>query len=67
MLITLLLCGFAAGEVTPPVFHAANEELRLYLLEAADNHPELKARYLEWQAALKKAPQVTSLDDPMFV
>lgn len=61
----IVLCC-ASTDVQPPVFSAANEELRGYLLEAAEKRPDLYARYEEWKAALKKVPQVTSLEDPMF-
>jgi outer membrane protein TolC len=63
-LTILWLC--AAQDVTPPLFFAGNEELRAWLVEAAERNPGLKARYFEWQAALEKAPQVTAFDDPMF-
>ena len=33
---------------------------------AADNNPELKARYKEFEASLQKLPQVSSLPDPNF-
>jgi len=35
-----------------------------YLIYAAENNPELKAAYTNFEAALKKAPQVSSLQDP---
>ena len=56
-----------AANVETPVFSAGNEEIRQYLLDAAENNPGLKAKYLEWQAALQRAPQVTTLEDPMFM
>jgi len=56
----------SAPEVAPPEFFAPNEELRAYLLEAADNSPELHRLYAEWRAALERLPQVKSLDDPQF-
>lgn len=35
-----------------------------YKIEAAQNNPELRASYNEYQAALQKAPQVSALPDP---
>ncbi|MBI4559621.1 MAG: TolC family protein [Candidatus Hydrogenedentes bacterium] len=61
-----ILLTFSAADIDPPAFFAANDELRGYLLEAAENHPQLKARYAEWRAALEKIPQAKSLEDPMF-
>ncbi len=66
MLGLVIMMWCAAAELQPPAFSAANEELRGYLLEAAEKRPDLYARYEEWKAALKKVPQVTSLEDPMF-
>jgi outer membrane protein TolC len=37
-----------------------------YLVTAADNNPELKARFNEYMAALEVVPQVKSLPDPRF-
>ncbi|MFO7973152.1 MAG: TolC family protein [Candidatus Hydrogenedentota bacterium] len=66
-MITLLIVAMtAATDVEPPQFWAGNEELRGYLLEAANNNPALLARYEEWRAKLERIPQVTSLDDPML-
>ena len=42
------------------------EALDLYLQEAAENHPILKARYDEYLAALERVPQVGSLPDPQL-
>jgi outer membrane protein, heavy metal efflux system len=66
MIALLFTLCCAATEIQPPFFHAANDELRGYLLEAAEKRPDLQARYSEWKAALQKVPQVTSLDDPIF-
>jgi len=66
MIAILLISTFAATDVAPPEFYAANEELRGYLLEAGEKHPTLKMLHEEWLAALERVPQVTSLDDPMF-
>lgn len=54
----------ASGDIAPPVLAAGNEELNAYLIEAAENHPRLEARFEEWEAALMRVPQVRSLDDP---
>lgn len=66
VLATLLLVMASAAGEPPPDFFAPNEELRGYLIEAGENHPALKQRHAEWLAALKRIPQVTSLEDPMF-
>ncbi len=67
MFVPLMVIAVAvAQDVQAPAFYAANDELRQYLIEAAQNNPGLKARHAEWRAALEKVPQVTSLDDPMF-
>jgi len=62
----ILLFAVATPDLRPPVFFTANDELRQYLMEAAQNNPNLKARYADWQAALEKFPQVTTLEDPML-
>lgn len=45
-------------------FAVSAQTLDDYLLTAAENNPGLKAKYLEYQAALEKVPQVGSLPDP---
>ena len=62
----ILLAALAAPDIEPPEIHGVNDELRGYLMEAADNHPTLKARYEQWEAALQRIPQAESLDDPML-
>jgi len=62
----LLASGFAEPEVNPPAFFAGNSEIHAYLIEAAENNPELRMRYNAWQAALNRVPQARSLGDPMF-
>lgn len=42
----------------------AQNELSGYLNAAAENNPELKARYAEFEAAMEKIPQVKSLQEP---
>lgn len=66
MIWTCVLLAMAALEVRPAQPGAVNDELRAYLTQAAENNPGLHAQYDVWQAALKRIPQVTSLDDPMF-
>lgn len=67
MMTTLLvLCALGAPEAAPAVFHAANAELRAYLLEAGEHNPALQRRHAQWAAALERIPQAKSLDDPMF-
>lgn len=59
-------CFVAQPAVEPPNFTVADEELRGYLIEAAENNPAIHMRYNEWQAALERIPQAESLDDPVF-
>ncbi len=66
MITFFLLFGCMAADVETPVFFANNEELRQCILEATENNPGLKAKWLEWQATLRRIPQVTTLEDPMF-
>lgn len=42
------------------------QSLEDYFEIAADNNPELKAKYKQAEAALEKIPQVNTLDDPTF-
>ena len=42
----------------------AQDSLSYYLEQAGLNNPGIKARYLEYSAALEKAPQASSLPDP---
>lgn len=42
----------------------AAQTLEDYLQIAAENNPDLKAMYAEFEAALQEAPQVSSLPDP---
>src|SRR5699024_3546625 len=58
MLILIPLWSFA--QQSPQ----ANTQLDRYLQEAAQNNPELKARFQEYLAALQQAPQVNTLPDP---
>jgi outer membrane protein, heavy metal efflux system len=37
-----------------------------YLLIAAENNPNLKAKYFQYQAALERVPQAGSLPDPQL-
>ena len=49
------------------VFYSAStnsQTLHDYLGMASQNNPEIKAAYSEFEAALQKAPQVSSLPDP---
>lgn len=71
--IAVLCAGFAANanleSIEKPAagsFYAPNEELRGYLIEAAELHPELLAKYAQWQSLLQRIPQVTSLEDPVL-
>jgi cobalt-zinc-cadmium efflux system outer membrane protein len=42
------------------------DSLSYYLEQAVLNNPGVKARYLEYSAALEKVPQAASLPDPQF-
>ncbi len=42
----------------------SQDSLSFYLEQAAQNNPGVKARYLEYSAALEKVPQAGSLPDP---
>lgn len=69
--LVILVGATGAGEtgappVDAPAFFAGNDELRDYLLEAAERHPGLKALHEEWLAALERIPQARALEDPMF-
>ena len=41
-----------------------SQTLQYYLVIAAQNNPEVKAAYTEFEAAMQKSPQVSSLPDP---
>lgn len=43
---------------------AIGQSLNDYLMIAAENNPNLKAKYFQYQAALERVPQVGSLPDP---
>lgn len=42
------------------------QSLNTYMEMAAENNPGLQAKYKEFEAALERVPQVSSLDDPTF-
>jgi cobalt-zinc-cadmium efflux system outer membrane protein len=44
----------------------AQDSLSYYLELAAKNNPGVRARYLEYSAAMEKVPQAASLPDPQF-
>ncbi|WP_319502921.1 TolC family protein [uncultured Draconibacterium sp.] len=54
--ISLVVAGFAANAQT----------LEDYFQVAAENNPGLQAQYKDFEAALQKVPQVSSLPDPTF-
>jgi outer membrane protein TolC len=54
VLLVFALCSFQSNSQT----------LYDYLVIASKNNPEIKAAYLKFEAALQKAPQVSSLPDP---
>jgi len=55
LLTSLLIAGNAIGQT-----------LDDYLVIAAENNPNLKAKYFQYQAALQRVPQVGSLPDPQL-
>jgi outer membrane protein TolC len=60
VLAIAILFTASDGETDP----VRNDELHEYLVEAAEHHPELRARYELWMAALERVPQAKSLEDP---
>jgi outer membrane protein TolC len=46
--------------------NAIGQTLDDYLIIAAENNPNLKSKYLQYQAALERVPQVGSLPDPQL-
>lgn len=46
--------------------NAKSQTLDDYLLFAAENNPNLKSKYFQYQAALERVPQVGSLPDPQL-
>lgn len=44
--------------------NASAQALEKYLREAAENNPEVKAAYAQFEASLQQSPQVSSLPDP---
>ncbi|WP_319590395.1 TolC family protein [uncultured Draconibacterium sp.] len=56
LFISVLLLGFSAKAQT----------LEDYFREAAENNPGLQAQYKDFEAAMQKVPQVSSLPDPTF-
>ncbi|WP_432671519.1 TolC family protein [Flavobacterium sp. SM2513] len=45
-------------------FNAKGQSINDYFVIAAENNPELKAKYKEFEASMQKIPQVSSLPDP---
>jgi outer membrane protein TolC len=56
ILLIATLSGFVSGN--------AQDSLSHYLEQAALNNPGVKAKYLEYSAALEKVPHASSLPDP---
>lgn len=50
--------------VSISVFQSRAQSLDDYLKQAAENNPGVKAAYLEFEAAMQRLPQVSSLPDP---
>lgn len=47
-------------------FNANGQTLDDYIIIAAENNPNLKSKYFQYQAALERVPQVGSLPDPQL-
>jgi cobalt-zinc-cadmium efflux system outer membrane protein len=60
---TLVLISFVLFSIGNFSFAQTLEE---YFQIAAENNPELKAKYKRAEAAMQKVPQVSSLQDPTF-
>lgn len=60
---TLVLISFVLFSIGNVSFAQTLEE---YFQIAAENNPELKAKYKRAEAAMEKIPQVSSLQDPTF-
>jgi len=58
--IGLILCLSFALFINP----SFGQSLADYLLEAAENHPELKAHFAQYQASLEQVNQTGTLPDP---
>src|SRR5665648_319117 len=58
IILSIIIAGIIHG-----TFYA-QDSLSYYLEQAALNNPGVKARYLEYSAALEKVPQASSLPDP---
>lgn len=56
-IIFLLFLGFVTGQA---------QTMDEYFRIAAENNPGLQSKYKEFEAALQKVPQVSSLPDPTF-
>jgi hypothetical protein len=56
ILLIATLSSFVSGN--------AQDSLSYYLEQAALNNPGVKAKYMEYSAALEKVPQASSLPDP---
>nr|NQU90298.1 TolC family protein [Bacteroidota bacterium] len=56
LIITVLICSYGSRAQT----------LEEYFKIAAQNNPGLQAKYISFEAALQKVPQVSTLPDPNF-
>ena len=50
----------------PPDFYAPEEELQSYINDALDKNPAVREMLARYGAALERAPQVSTLPDPVF-
>ncbi|MFT6638765.1 MAG: outer membrane protein TolC [Flavobacterium sp.] len=47
-------------------YNVVGQSINDYFVIAAENNPELKAKYKEFEASMQRIPQVSSLPDPNF-
>lgn len=65
-LINRALFPMALGLFLTAVLDIHGQDLNDHLVEAAENNPELKAKFNEYQSALQRVPQAGSLPDPQL-
>ena len=66
LMIMLLILISKTGAQAQTLSASAPGSLADYQRTAAENNPGLQAKYKEYEAALEKIPQVSSLSDPTF-
>lgn len=61
-----IFLAFILGLSQQSFSQQGKEKLDAYLIIAAENNPELKAKFSNYMAAMEKVPQVGTLPDPQF-